>query len=81
MAPRRVFPLAVTLENRGPSMDGALLVTLVSSGSMGESERRYLYPVSLPTGTNKKILAYPALNGYGYELTVQFLGPVRTRPA
>ncbi len=76
MAPRGVFPLVVSIENRGGSADGALQVRGVS---YTDSRRSYAYPVSLPAGTRKQIVVYPDLNGYTDQISVSFDGNARSR--
>lgn len=77
MTPQGVYPIVVTVRNQGPSVDGAVLVR---SESFTDTSRRLLYPLSLPTGTIKRILAYPVLEPYTSKVTVSFIGPARARP-
>ncbi|HXG23908.1 MAG TPA: hypothetical protein VNJ09_05080, partial [Chthonomonadales bacterium] len=77
MTPQGVYPLVVTVRNQGPSVDGAILVR---SETFTDTSRRLLYPISLPTGTIKRILAYPVLEPYTSKVTVSFVGPARARP-
>jgi hypothetical protein len=73
MSPRGVFPVVIAIRNSGPSVDGAIVVR--TEGFNADASRRYVYPVNLPTGTVKKVIAYPALQSYSPELRVSFVGP------
>ncbi len=77
MAPRGgVYPVVVTLHNSGASSDGALVV---KSEAFSDVLRTYAYPVSLPTGTDKQILVYPAINPYTEKIDFSFAGPARAK--
>jgi hypothetical protein len=52
----------------------------VRSETFTDTSRRLLYPISLPTGTIKRVLAYPVLEPYTPKVTISFVGPVRARP-
>lgn len=69
------LPLKVRLQNLGPSAE-ALLTVDASPGFGGE--RSYLYPVSLPSGSQKEILALPFIQYGAYSLTLTLTG---VRPA
>lgn len=72
MAGNGVTPIVVTLQNAGPSVDGA--VTVDASGMGIGGGRTYLYPVSLPTGSVKKIVTYPRVDNFLDSLRVSFNG-------
>ena len=77
MAPRGgVYPLVVSLHNSGPSSDGALVV---KSEAFSDVLRTYAYPVTLPTGTNKEIIVYPAVNSYTEKIDLSFTGSARAK--
>ena len=77
MAPRGgVYPVMVTLHNSGPSADGALVV---KSDAFSDTLRTYAYPVSLPTGTDKEIAVYPAVNAYSDKIDLSFDGSARAK--
>ncbi len=50
-------PVAVDIENKGPDAVGQLLAT-------GE-EKSTRYPIELPTGAKKRVVAYPSGSAYG----------------
>lgn len=77
MAPRGgVYPVVVSLHNSGPSSDGALVV---KSEAFSDVLRTYAYPVNLPTGTDKQIIVYPAVNPYTEKINLSFVGPARAK--
>ena len=76
MVPRGVYPVVVSIHNWGPSVDGAIAV---KTETFSGSNHRYLYPVSLPSGTIKKIVVYPLVEQYAQDITVSFSGPVRIK--
>lgn len=65
------LPLLIALENRGASVKG---VVAVEVGDFGRN-RRYLYPIELPSGARKEVIAYPAIEAYIYQLVVRFETP------
>jgi hypothetical protein len=65
-------PVVVTIQNTGPSTDGILTVD-PSTFSIG-SAHHYTYPLSLPTGSVKKVTVYPWVGDYSEPLTVKFSG-------
>ncbi|HEY3266231.1 MAG TPA: hypothetical protein VGM37_04845 [Armatimonadota bacterium] len=68
-----VYPVSVALRNTGPSVDGQVVITVDNyAGS-----RRYVYPCPLPTGSVKRILAYPKLAMYSDDVTVAYTGDFR----
>lgn len=77
MSPRGgVYPLVLSIRNDGPSVDGALVV---KSDGFSDVLRTYVYPLSLPAGTSKQVIAYPAVNAYAGQVNVSFQGPARAR--
>ncbi len=76
MAPAGVYPVVVSIRNQGPSVDGAIVAR---SDSFSESSRRYVYPVSLPSGTSKRIIVYPAVDRFAQGVLISFAGPARAR--
>lgn len=72
MTPRGTYPVVIALENKGASVDGVLVV---QSPSFGQAGRRYLYPVSLPSGTSKRVVVYPQWFPFSSALTVTLAGP------
>jgi hypothetical protein len=72
MSPRGgVYPITVTLHNAGGSADGALIV---QSESYSSVLRTYVYPVSLPTGTDKEIVVYPLVTADTNAVDFSFQG-------
>lgn len=78
MVPQGVFPIKITIRNLGPSLEGALRVS-ASQEYGGGASHDYLYPVSLPSGTIKSIIAYPLLESYSNRIRVSFSGPARVQ--
>jgi len=70
-----VTPIVVTLQNTGPSVEGAVKV---SSGAFGMgSSRVYVYPLSLPTGSMKSVTVYPRVSDFSSSVRVTFDGSFR----
>ncbi|GIV10543.1 MAG: hypothetical protein KatS3mg020_0034 [Fimbriimonadales bacterium] len=65
------FPIAVQLESRSGNYQGVLSVELFDLGS----RREYLYPVDLPAGSRKVIIATPIVRQYADHVTVRFRAP------
>ena len=62
------FPIAVQLESRRGNYQGVLSVSLG-----GFSDRReYLYPIDLPAGSRKVVVATPIVNRYGDVAIIRF---------
>lgn len=77
MSPRGgVYPLLVSVQNRGASVDGALTV---HSDNYSDALRSYDYPVSLPTGTTKQLIVYPVVNNYTFQVSLSFDGNARSQ--
>ena len=76
MAPRGVYPIVVGVQNAGPSADGALTVKSVSYSG---AERDYHYPISLPTGSEKRVTTYPWVTAETAKISVSFDGPLKFR--
>lgn len=53
--PYGCLPLKITIRNEGHPVDAILVV----SSSHIRTGRRYLFPLSLPTGSKKEVLAFP----------------------
>jgi hypothetical protein len=70
-AEQGVMPLLITLENRGDSVKGVIAVELGDFNRI----RRYLYPLELPAGARKEVVAYPSIDAYAYRLVVRFETP------
>lgn len=62
------FPLAVQLESRSGNYQGVLSVTV---GGFGY-QREYQYPIDLPAGSRKVVVATPIVSRYGDQATVRF---------
>ncbi|MBI3921683.1 MAG: hypothetical protein HY318_09720, partial [Armatimonadetes bacterium] len=73
--PMGCLPLAVRLQNEGPSAQATLIVD--ASSGYGAA-RRHLFPVSLPAGSQKEILTFPFLQNGSSAVTIQLIG---VRPA
>ncbi|MDM7460041.1 MAG: hypothetical protein P3X24_000085 [bacterium] len=63
-----VFPLAVQLESKSGNYQGVLTVSLGGFGF----RREYQYPLELPAGSRKVIIATPTVGGYADRVTVRF---------
>ena len=70
-----VLPYIVTVKNHGSSVTGA---AVVESG-LGNSTRRYVYPLDLPAGTLKRFTIFPRIDVNGNESTLRFVGGIRAR--
>lgn len=62
------IPLQITLENQGIGVQGALVVSLEGF----RTNRRYVYPIELPSGSRKQILAYPYTSQYVSQAKVTY---------
>jgi hypothetical protein len=73
-----VYPLVITIENSGRSASGTIQV---KADSYSQQNHIYNYPIDLPSGTSKQLIAYPIakLGISGFE--VSFSGPVDVKPA
>lgn len=67
MSPGGIYPVAVTVTNRGAPLSGSLVVFPQTGDA---ATREYGYPLSLPTGSTKRVLVYPNVVGYGSGLAV-----------
>ena len=68
--PYGCLPLKIAIQNEGPSIDA----TLVVSPSRVQAERRHLFPLSLPTGSRKEILALPFIMPNTLSVSVRLEG-------
>lgn len=62
------FPIAVELRSQSGSYQGVLTISL---GAFGY-RREYQYPLELPAGSRKVIIAAPIVGLYGDQVTVRF---------
>lgn len=62
------FPIAVQLESRQGNYQGVLSVSVGGMGNM----REYLYPIDLPAGSRKVVVATPIVSRYGDTATIRF---------
>jgi hypothetical protein len=67
-----LVPISVEISNSGDSTSG---VVQVRSSSYGASSHVYTYPVDLPAGTRKRIVAYPLLPEDSQSVDVSFSAP------
>jgi hypothetical protein len=67
MAPKgqTAFPIVINLKNTGRSTH--VLVKVQAQQSNRLSNRSYLYPIDMPTGSEKKFVAFPFHGDYGYS--------------
>jgi hypothetical protein len=65
------YPIAISVQNPGPSTRG---VIRVNEQSYGFANRIYSYPIDLPSGAQKKLIAYPVLTGYSNGVKIEFDG-------
>ncbi len=65
------FPLAIELESRSGNYRGTLSVSLGGFGT----RREYLYPIELPAGARKVVIATPIVNRFGDQVTARFTAP------
>jgi len=63
------LPLMIEVRNRSGNMQGVISVVQDSFNY----QREYLYPIELPTGARKQLIACPIVAGYGGSVTVRFL--------
>jgi hypothetical protein len=62
------FPIAVQLESRRGNYQGILRVSVGGFGS----RREYLYPIDLPAGSRKVVVATPIVGRYGDLAVIRF---------
>lgn len=62
------FPLAVQLESKSGNYQGVLSVIV---GGFGY-RREYLYPIDLPAGSRKVVIATPIVGRFGDQATIRF---------
>jgi hypothetical protein len=62
------FPIAVQLESRRGNYQGILRVSVGRFGS----RREYLYPIDLPAGSRKVVVATPIVGRYGDLAVIRF---------
>jgi hypothetical protein len=62
------FPIAVQLESRQGNHQGILRVSLGGFGN----RREYLYPIDLPAGSRKVVVATPIVGRYGDLAVIRF---------
>jgi hypothetical protein len=73
------LPLRIELRNRSGNMQG--VVSVVQNDF--QRQREYLYPIELPAGARKQLIACPILTGYSTDVVVRFVArgvSVETRP-
>lgn len=73
------LPLRIELRNRGGNLQG--VVSVVQEDF--RQQREYLYPIELPAGARKQLIACPILTGYSENLVVRFIArgvSVEARP-
>ncbi len=64
------LPLKITVQNRGPSVETAIVVTV----ERWQGRREYVFPLSLPTGSRKEVLALPFITMNVMRVSVQLRG-------
>ncbi|MGQ9461806.1 MAG: hypothetical protein ACUVTP_02205 [Candidatus Fervidibacter sp.] len=69
--PDSCLPLKITVRNEGRSVDAVLVV---SSSSQIRTGRRYLFPLSLPTGSKKEVVAFPFVSHNTMNISVRLEG-------
>lgn len=62
------FPLAIQLESKSGNYRGVLSVIVGRFGS----RREYLYPIDLPAGSRKVVVATPIVGLFGDQVTIRF---------
>lgn len=63
------FPLLIEVRNRSGNMQG-----VISVAQEGFSyQREYLYPIELPAGARKQLIACPLVEGFGGTVIVRFI--------
>lgn len=68
--PTACLPLKIVVQNDGPSIDA----TLVVSPSRVRAERRHLFPLPLPTGSRKEVIALPFVLSNTMSISVRLEG-------
>ncbi|MEN3002262.1 MAG: hypothetical protein ABDI19_10545 [Armatimonadota bacterium] len=63
------FPLRIEVRNRGGNMQGVLSVALEEFNY----QREYLYPIELPAGARKQVIACPLIENYVGNVIVRFI--------
>jgi hypothetical protein len=69
MSPGNVYPVLVTLKNKGESVQGVLHA---SDALDSPPTRLYSYPLDLPEGTVKTVVAYPMLSSTSSSVSLEF---------
>ena len=77
MTPQGVYPIRITVRNLGQSLEGAIRVD--DSEDFTGGAHSFLYPISLPAGSIKSLIAYPVLETYSSHIVVSFVGPIRAQ--
>jgi hypothetical protein len=72
-----VSPLDIRIQNVGRSARGSINVTVLQ---VSGGRRVYSYPIDLPSGTLKRLIAYPELSDSYSSISVSFDGPVEVKP-
>ncbi|MCS7190182.1 MAG: hypothetical protein NZ843_01120 [Fimbriimonadales bacterium] len=62
------FPLAIQLESKSGNYQGVLSVSVSRFGN----RRAYDYPIDLPAGSRKVVVATPIVGRYGDEVVIRF---------
>lgn len=68
--PTSCLPLKIVVQNDGPSIEA----TLVVSPSRARAERRHLFPLPLPTGSRKEVIATPFVLSNTMSISVRLEG-------
>ena len=68
--PTSCLPLKIVVQNDGPSIEA----TLVVSPSRVRAERRHLFPLPLPTGSRKEVIATPFVLSNTMSISVRLEG-------
>jgi hypothetical protein len=63
------LPLRIELRNRSGNMQGVVSVAQQDF----RHQREYLYPIELPAGARKQLVACPILSGYSADMVVRFV--------
>ncbi|GBC91690.1 hypothetical protein HRbin15_00145 [bacterium HR15] len=63
------FPLRIEVRNRSGNMRG--VISVAQEGF--NYQREYLYPIELPAGARKQLIACPLIEGYGGTVIVRFV--------
>ncbi|MCS7254100.1 MAG: hypothetical protein RMK18_09760 [Armatimonadota bacterium] len=68
--PGSFLPLKIVVQNNGPSVDGRLVV----ESSQLQTDYLYIFPVSLPSGSRKEIVATPFVSQTAMSIKVSLRG-------